>query len=229
MLKGAYRLLITDPFAWMGFRHSTRRKCSWPKCCWVLRTRALAKAPMTRKDQAPWTVFIRHPSPCPRGSYSHSPEAWWNRWLCHQRQLLKWWPYSLWPPRTRTFLIGQSFYTQGRTTQVWGRLGNAQLIKRLCQQQALLVQSIFGGVSSRLQPWPRCYIIKSSSFLVRKRPSGRKDSVLRMVVVKVSAELCNTEAGGKKKKKISNTEPVFIENFDNWFTVDFFFCMNFVL
>lgn len=42
-----------------------------------------------------------------------------------------------------------------------------------------------------------------------------------MVVVKVSAELCNIEAGGKRK--ISNTEPVFIENFDHWSTVDFFF------
>lgn len=42
-----------------------------------------------------------------------------------------------------------------------------------------------------------------------------------MVVVKVSAELCNIEAGGKRK--ICNKEPVFPENFDNWFAVDFFF------
>ena len=158
--------------------------------------------------------------------FTTSPEAWWRRWHCYLRQLLKWWPYSFCPPRIRTFPIGQSFYNQWRTMQVWGRVGNAHLIKRLCQQQALLVQSIFGGRSSRLQLWPSCYIIKSPFSLVRKRPWGRKDSVLKMVVVKVSAKLCNTEAGGERK--ISNPVPVFIENFDNWVTVDFFFCMNFV-
>lgn len=40
-----------------------------------------------------------------------------------------------------------------------------------------------------------------------------------MVVIKVSAELCNIEAGGERK--ISNTEAAFIENFDNWFAVEF--------
>ena len=59
---------------------------------------------------------------------------------------------------------------------------------------------------------------------MRKRHWGRRDSVLRTVAVKVIAELCNSEAGGKRKN--SYTEPVVIEDFDNWFTVDFFFALT---